>query len=80
VSELEKFAVPLPSLVVLLEIVGSVLVLYATPLSVIALPPSTSELPPLEAELLVMLLAAVVTSTVGKPAAVVASAVGAEVR
>ena len=75
-----KFAVPLPSLVVLLAVVGRVLVLYATPFAVIALPPSTNELPPLEAELLVMLLAAAVTSTVANPAAVVALAFGADVR
>ena len=79
-SELLKSAVPLPSLVVLSAVVGVPVVLYATPLAVIALPPATSVLPPLDALLLVMLVAAVVVATEGKPAAVVALALGAEVR
>ena len=79
-SELVKFAVPLPSLVVLFAMVGKVLVLYATPFAVMELPPATNVLPPLDALLLVMLDAAVVTSTVGRPASVVALAFGAEVR
>ena len=71
---------PEPSLVVLSEMVGVPVVLYATPLVVMALPPSTNVLPPLDALLLVMLDAAVVTSTVGRPAAVVALAFGVDVR
>ena len=46
----------------------------------IALPPATNVLPPLDALLLVMLDAAVVISTVGRPASVVALAFGADVR
>ena len=79
-SELLKSAVPEPLLVMLLAVVGLLDVLYATPFAVIALPPATSVLPPLDALLLVMLDAAVVTSTVGKPASVVALAFGADVR
>lgn len=71
---------PLPSLVVLSAVVGVPVVLYATPLAVMALPPATSVLPPLDALLFVMLVAVVVTSTDGKPAAVVALAFGADVR
>ena len=78
--ELLKSAVPLPSLVVLLAVVGKVEVLYATPLAIMALPPAVIPLPPLAAVLLVTADAAAVVLIVGRPASVVALDVGDEVK
>ena len=50
VIEEAKLLVPVPSLVVLSEVVGFVLVLQHTPFDVIEAPLSLKELPPLEAD------------------------------
>ena len=50
VIEEAKLLVPVPSLVVLSEVVGFVLVLQHTPFAVILAPPSSMDSPPLDAD------------------------------
>ena len=50
VMELVKLPVPVPSTVLLLEVVGEAIVLQQTPLAVTVDPPSEETLPPLVAE------------------------------
>jgi len=61
-----KFPVPVPSLVLLFEIVGVWLVLQHTPLKVTGTPPSEVTCPPLEAPVSVTLATDIIV-TVGIP-------------
>jgi hypothetical protein len=59
---LEKLPTPVPSVVLLLEMVGFVDVLQQTPLTVTAVPPSLLMLPPDTADVSVIELMAIVVS------------------